>query len=60
MDFTRRDLTWILPILAVVTGKAAGSALPCKFYAHEDLPVAPQAAAFLRRRGPHRIQDFAA
>jgi mannose-6-phosphate isomerase-like protein (cupin superfamily) len=42
MDCTRRDLKWIISILAVANAKAEGSTLPSKFFVYEDLPVSPQ------------------
>ena len=42
MDCTRRDLSWILPILTVATTKAQSAALPSKFYSYDELTAKSQ------------------
>ena len=39
MNYSRRDLGWLLPALAAASGQAQPKALPSKAYKYEDLPV---------------------
>jgi quercetin dioxygenase-like cupin family protein len=39
MDYSRRDLALLLPVLAAAAGAAETPALPTKAYAYDELPV---------------------
>jgi quercetin dioxygenase-like cupin family protein len=39
MDFSRRDLSFVLPLLAAARGAALGQALPSQMHRYEDLKL---------------------
>jgi quercetin dioxygenase-like cupin family protein len=48
MDFSRRDLSFVLPLLAAAKGAAQSPALPSQMHRYEDLQVKGNARAILK------------